>query len=68
MHEGKEEKSINKIQCKNCGDIIELKDRYGFKRCSCGKVAVDGGKEYFKIIGNKEDYIELQEKDIDKNL
>ena len=52
MCDNKSKTSINKIQCKNCGDIIESKDLYDFKKCSCGKVAVDGGKEYFKIIGN----------------
>lgn len=25
----------------------------------CGKIAIDGGKEYLKRIGNDEDYIEL---------
>ena len=67
MCDNKSKTAINKIKCKNCGDIIESKDLHDFKRCSCGKVAVDGGKEYFKIIGKKEEYIELQEKDIKNN-
>ncbi|MBQ8871710.1 MAG: hypothetical protein IJ018_03095 [Bacilli bacterium] len=49
----------NKIQCKCCKDIIESKTCYDLKRCSCGKVAVDGGTEYMRIIGNKNDYIDL---------
>ena len=49
----------NKIQCKCCKDIIESKTCYDLKRCSCGKVAVDGGAEYMRIIGNKNDYIDL---------
>lgn len=49
----------NKIQCKYCKDIIESKECYDLKRCSCGKVAVDGGAEYMRIIGNKDDYIDL---------
>ncbi len=51
----------NKIQCKICGDIIESKTTHDFIWCSCGKVAVDGGKEYLKRIGNKEEYIEKNE-------
>ena len=30
-----------------------------YKRCSCGVVAIDGGKDYLKRIGNEEDYEEL---------
>ena len=57
--EKKEEIISNKIKCKKCGDIIELKSTNDLKRCSCGAVAVDGGTEYFKRIGNENDYIEL---------
>ena len=56
----KKEKIIsNKIKCKKCGDIIESKSINDYKRCSCGAVAVDGGKDYLKRIGNEEDYDEL---------
>lgn len=57
--EKKEEIIRNKIKCKKCGDIIESKSTNDLKRCSCGAVAVDGGTEYFKRIGNENDYIEL---------
>ena len=49
----------NKIKCKKCGDIIESKSTNDYKRCSCGAVAVDGGKDYLKRIGSEEDYEEL---------
>ncbi len=49
----------NKIKCIKCGDILESKTPNDFKWCSCGKVAIDGGHEYLKRIGNEEDYIEL---------
>ena len=39
---------INKIKCKNCGDIIESKFTHDFKFCSCKSCAVDGGKSYLK--------------------
>lgn len=49
----------NKIKCKKCGDIIESKSTNDYKRCSCGAVAVDGGIDYLKRVGNEEDYKEL---------
>ena len=49
----------NKIKCKKCGDIIESKSTNDYKKCSCGAVAVDGGKNYLKRIGNEEYYEEL---------
>ncbi|WP_420006898.1 DUF7695 domain-containing protein [Virgibacillus halodenitrificans] len=38
----------NIIRCKHCNEIIESKDVHDFKRCKCGRVAVDGGTEYAK--------------------
>ncbi len=55
----KEEIISNKIKCKKCGDIIESKSTNDFQRCSCGAVAVDGGKNYLKRVGNEENYTEL---------
>ena len=52
---------INKIQCKKCKDIIESKSVHDFKWCSCKSVAVDGGLEYLRRVGNIEDIIELSE-------
>lgn len=49
----------NKIKCKKCGDIIESTYRHDFKFCKCGAVAVDGGKDYLRRLGNQEDYEEL---------
>ena len=50
---------VNKAKCKKCGDIIESKEVNDFKRCICGSIAVDGGLEYIKRVGNKDDIIEL---------
>ena len=57
--EKKEEIICNKIKCKKCGDVIESKSTNDLKRCSCGAVAVYGGKEYLKRLGNEKDYEEL---------
>ena len=49
----------NKIKCKKCGDIIESINVHDFKWCSCGAVAVDGGREYLRRVGNEDDFEEL---------
>lgn len=51
----------NCIKCKCCGDIIESTSVHDFKFCSCGKVAVDGGRSYLKRSGNPNDWEELNE-------
>ena len=51
----------NRIKCKKCGEIIESTRRHDFKFCKCGAVAVDGGKDYLRRVGNKDDYEELIE-------
>ena len=57
--EKKEEIISNKIKCKKCRDVIESKNTNDYKKCYCGAVAVDGGKDYLKRIGSEEDYEEL---------
>ena len=52
---------VNKIKCNKCGDIIESTYRHDFKFCKCGAVAVDGGKDYLRRGGNREDWEELSE-------
>ena len=59
--EKKEEIISNKIKCKKCGDVIESKSSNDYKKCSCGTVAVDGGKDYLKRIGNEEHYEDISE-------
>ena len=51
----------NKIKCRKCGDVIESTSVHDFKFCSCGACAVDGGKEYLKRVGEREDWEELSE-------
>ena len=52
---------VNRIKCKKCGDVIESKTIHDFKFCSCGTIAVDGGHDYLKRSGNREDWEELSE-------
>lgn len=51
----------NKIKCKKCGDIIESISIHDFKWCSCGACAVDGGHDYLRRLGYKEDWEEMSE-------
>ena len=38
----------NAIRCNFCGEIIESKYRHDYRECTCGRVAVDGGKDYLR--------------------
>jgi len=38
----------NKARCQLCNDIIESKSVHDYVTCSCGKLSVDGGKDYLK--------------------
>ena len=61
----------NKAQCRLCGDIVESKHGHDFRRCKCGEIFVDGGKEYLRrgasdlnnIIELSETYEETYESD-----
>lgn len=53
----------NAIKCNHCGEILVSYHRHDFKMCCCGKVGVDGGTEYQRRIGNKEDYTEISKFD-----
>ncbi len=58
----------NAIQCNTCGDILESTHRHDFKRCSCGRVFVDGGKDYLRrgYTDSMDDYTELSEYEDEK--
>ena len=45
-----------RLMCKHCGDIIQSKHRHDMVWCKCGKVGIDGGTDYIKITGNKDDW------------
>lgn len=58
----------NCIKCKSCGDIIISTHRHDFKRCSYGRVAVDGGYDYLKrcFTDSPNDFEELSIQDTPK--
>lgn len=53
----------NAIRCNHCGDVIESTYRHDYVQCSCGMVAIDGGKDYLRRCssGNPDDYTDLSE-------
>lgn len=51
----------NAIRCKLCGDVIESKHVHDFVTCSCGACSVDGGHDYLRRCGNRENWEEMFE-------
>ena len=51
----------NAIKCLKCGDIIESTHRHDWVQCSCGACYVDGGHDYMRIGGNREDWEDMSE-------
>lgn len=47
---------VSAIQCQKCKDIIYSRAHHDFHWCSCHSVAIDGGFDYVKICGNREDF------------
>lgn len=56
--------TVNKIRCRKCGDIIESKSVRDFRSCKCRSVAVDGGHNYLRRVGNLEDWEDLSEYEV----
>ncbi len=38
----------NSAKCLSCNEEIESRHRHDFVQCTCGNVAVDGGKDYLR--------------------
>lgn len=58
----------NRLRCKKCGEIIESYNRHSFIGCKCFRdsngnegIAVDGGRDYLRRIGNPNDYEDMSE-------
>jgi hypothetical protein len=43
--------------CAICLDVIQSRWRHDFSRCNCGAIAIDGGSDYTKCVGNPENFI-----------
>ena len=56
---------INGIQCLKCKDVIFSRARHDIHWCSCKSVAIDGGFDYCKAVGDKFIMITIEAK-VDK--
>lgn len=45
-----------KVKCNRCEEVIESKYTHDFVRCLCGAIYVDGGHDYLRIGGHREDW------------
>lgn len=52
---------VKGIKCPYCKEIIYSRARHDFRRCSCRKIFVDGGREYLKYGGEELENIEIYE-------
>ena len=43
---------VTAIKCKKCGDTIYSRAVHDFRWCSCGTVAIDGGFDYTRVVGD----------------
>lgn len=48
--------AVDAIRCKSCDDVIFSVNRHDFRYCFCRAVAIDGGRDYTRIVGSKLDY------------
>jgi basic membrane lipoprotein Med (substrate-binding protein (PBP1-ABC) superfamily) len=49
----------NAATCLSCGDYIFSRHRHDFVYCTCGSIAVDGGQEYLRRVGDPEVYVDM---------
>lgn len=51
----------NAAKCLKCGDVVESTSRHELVWCSCRAMAVDGGHEYLRRLGAREDFEDMSE-------
>ena len=42
----------NEVKCLKCEEIIWSAHRHDYKSCKCGSIAVDGGRDYLRRVGD----------------
>jgi hypothetical protein len=52
---------VNRIRCRRCNTLIESRHVHDFVWCDCQAVAIDGGREYLRRVGEPDDIEELSE-------
>lgn len=50
---------LNRVQCKNCGEVLTSYNRHDYKTCRCeNETMVDGGNEYQRYGGKDLDLVD----------
>lgn len=49
----------NQVRCTKCGDTPFSANRHDFRSCKCGSIAVDGGMDYLRRVGDTSTYEEM---------
>jgi len=42
-----------RVQCMNCGQVIQSTHRHDFVTCKCKATSIDGGSDYTRILGSQ---------------
>lgn len=50
---------INAVYVKKTKEILYSRSRNDFRWCEYNRVGVNGGLEYFKVVGDPDEYIEI---------
>jgi hypothetical protein len=53
----------NAAKCRKCGSVIVSRHVHDFVSCQCGAIAVDGGDDYWRRIGDPELFQELTDEE-----
>ena len=43
------------LRCKKCTDTIYSRHRHDFRYCKCKAIAIDGGRDYIRMVGESND-------------
>lgn len=49
----------NQVRCHSCNDTPYSANRHDYKSCKCGAIAVDGGMDYLRRVGDIRAYDEM---------
>jgi hypothetical protein len=49
----------NQARCRVCGDTPYSTHRHHYSECECGAIAVDGGMDYIRRVGDPKDYEDM---------
>lgn len=54
------------LQCTHCDDMIHSSYSGEYVSCKCCKIGVDQTEYYTRIIGNEEDYLGVNNEEVEK--